>query len=451
MILTRKIDFFTWIMLLSITFSFGQSQFNIPGKQKDKIRFKFINNLIVIPVEINGIELSFLLDTGVSKPILFNITNTDSLQMNNVETIFLRGLGSGETVRALRSKNNFLKIGNAVNVNEELFVVFDQDINFTPSLGIPIHGIIGYSLFKDFVVEINYKSSVLTLNKKESYTYKSCRKCETFPLSFHNNKPYIDGEVTLGTDTLPVKLLIDTGSSDALWLFEDDRYGITAENNNYFHDFLGRGLSGNVHGKRSKISAFKLKDFTLKDVNAAFPDSLAIKYAKKVENRNGSLSAEILRRFNIIFDYQGAKITLKKNSNFKSDFRYNRSGIVLEQRGFRVVRETVDNNTLGNYGQSNEDNITISTVQTYRVGLKPAYTIVEVRENSPAQKAGLRKDDILLSINGKKAYQLKLQDVTNYFRGEIGKKIRLKIERAKRVLGIEFQLEDVFKKKELPN
>jgi hypothetical protein len=451
MIFTKKIDCFTWIMLLSITCSFGQGQFNLPGKQKDKIKFKFINNLMVVPIEINGVELSFLLDTGVSKPILFNIVNTDALQMKNVETIFLRGLGSGETVRALRSKNNFVKVGNAVNVNQELYVVFDQDINFTPKLGVPIHGIIGYSLFKDFVVEINYKSNVLTLNKKETYRYKSCRKCEMFALSFHNNKPYIDGEVTLGADTLPVKLLIDTGSSDALWLFEDDRYGITAKNNNYFYDFLGRGLSGNVHGKRSKISAFKLKNFTLKDVNAAFPDSSAIKYAKKIENRNGSLSAEILRRFNIIFDYQGAKITLKKNSNFKAEFRYNRSGIVLEQRGFRVVKEIIENNSTGNYGQSNENNVTISTVQTYRVGLKPAYTITEVRENSPAQKAGLRKNDILLSINGNQSYELTLQDVTDYFRGKIGKTIKLKFERDNQILNTAFQLEDVFKKKEHSN
>jgi hypothetical protein len=447
----RKIGSFSWIMLLSMSFSFAQGEFNLPGKQRDKIKFKLINNLIVLPIEINGIELSFLLDTGVSKPILFNITNTDSLQMNNVETIFLRGLGEGETVRALRSKNNFFKIGDAVNVNQEVYVVFDQEINFTPRLGIPVHGIIGYSLFKDFIVEINYKSKVIKLNNREGYTYKSCRKCETFGLSFHNNKPYIDGEVTLGEDILPVKLLIDTGSSDALWLFEDDKLGITAENNNYFQDFLGRGLSGNVHGKRSKISAFRLKDFTLKNVNAAFPDSSAIKHAKRIEDRNGSLSAEILRRFNIIFDYKSAKLTLKKNGNFNAEFQYNRSGIVLEQHGFRLVKESVKNKSVDNYGRSNEDNITISTIKSYRIGLKPAYTIIEVRQNSPAQKAGLLEGDVLLSINGKQAYELKLQEVTHYFRGKVGKTIRLKIERGNTVINVEFQLEDVFKKKELPN
>ena len=37
--------------------------------------FKLINNLIIIPVEVNGVTLSFLLDTGVSKPIIFNFLN----------------------------------------------------------------------------------------------------------------------------------------------------------------------------------------------------------------------------------------------------------------------------------------------------------------------------------------------------------------------------------------
>ena len=74
---------------------FSQGEFIVQNKRKsDKIHFKFINNLIVIPVEINGVELSFLLDTGVSKPIIFNFLNlSDSLKIKNTERIYLRGLG----------------------------------------------------------------------------------------------------------------------------------------------------------------------------------------------------------------------------------------------------------------------------------------------------------------------------------------------------------------------
>ncbi|MBO6605963.1 aspartyl protease family protein [Psychroserpens sp.] len=438
------------IYILCTCFIQAQGKFNLPKQNTDKIRFELINNLMVIPVEVNGVELSFLLDTGVSKPILFNIANSDSLQMNNVETIYVRGLGDGKPVPALRSQNNFFKIGNAININQEIYVVFDQSINFTPRLGIPVHGIIGYSLFKDFVVEINYRTKVLKLHKKESYTYRNCKKCETFNLSFYKNKPYINALATIGEQEVPVNLLIDTGSSDALWLFENEEQGITSNYHNYFDDFLGRGLSGNVHGKRSKITSFKLKGFELNEVNTAFPDSVSVRFAQRNKNRNGSLASEILKRFNVIFDYGAAKITLKKNANFNSDFSYNRSGIVLEQRGFRLVQERYNAASYDNYGRSNENNTVISTTQSFKMDIKPSYTIVEIRKGSPAERAGLLAGDVILSINGKDAHNLKLQDVIRYFRDRVGKTIKLKIDRNKYRMQFQFQLEDVFKKKELP-
>jgi len=451
MILLKKIVATSLLILISFTFSFGQGQFSLPKKQTDKIKFQLINNQIIIPVEINGVKLSFLLDTGVSKPILFNITNTDSLQINNVETIFLRGLGGGESVKALRSQNNFFKIGNAVNVNQYIYVVFDQNINFTPKLGVAVHGIIGYDVFKNFVVEINYRSKYLKLHRPDTYKYKSCKNCETFNLSFFNNKPYIETDVVLDKDKIPVKLLVDTGSSDALWLFEDDSLGISTNYYNYFDDFLGRGLSGNVHGKRSVVKSVNLKGFELNDVNVAFPDSTSISIARKIKNRNGSIGAELLRRFNLIIDYQNSKMTLKKNGNFKAEFHYNRSGIVLEQTGLRVVKELAKKNSiLDSYGQSRKDKVAISFIESYEFKLKPAYTIVLIRENSVAEKAGLKVNDIIVRINGKEAHTLKLQDVISYFRNSPGKPIRLRVERDKEIMYFEFKLEDVFKQKELP-
>ncbi|HEX9827577.1 MAG TPA: retropepsin-like aspartic protease, partial [Flavobacteriaceae bacterium] len=317
----------TVLLFICSIITFGQSKFNLPRTNSDKIRFQLIDNLIIVPVEVNGVTLSFLLDTGVSKPILFNIANIDTLQVNNVETVYLRGLGGGEPVEALKSQNNLFKMGNAINIDQDIYVVFDNSINFTPRLGIPVHGIIGFDLFRDFTVEINYSSKYLRLNKPETFVHRKCRKCEQFNLSFYNNKPYINGAVKIDVENLPVKLLVDTGSSDALWLFEEDSLGMKPLNNKYFEDFLGKGLSGSVYGKRTKVKSFNLKSFVLKNVNVAFPDSISISYARKHEERNGSISGELLKRFNIIMDYKNAKVTLKKNNKFKSPFRYNKSGI----------------------------------------------------------------------------------------------------------------------------
>ncbi|MGB3607116.1 MAG: aspartyl protease family protein [Psychroserpens sp.] len=444
----------TWINLLLAVACFlplfGQGDFNLPQKKSDKIKFKLVGNLIVIPVELNGVELSFILDSGVSKPILFNITNTDSLQIKNVEKIFLRGLGEGgQPVEALKSRKNFFKLGNALNINQDIYVVFDNSINFTSRLGVNVHGIIGYDIFKSFVVEINYISKYIKLHEPELYTYKSCRKCETFDLSLYNNKPYIEAEVEVDKGSIPVKLLIDTGSSDALWLFEDHDIGLKPFENRYFDDFIGKGLSGNVYGKRSKVKSFKLKSFELDNVNVAFPDSSSISTARLIKNRNGSMSGELLKRFNLIFDYKRAKLVLKKNGNFKASFYYNRSGIILEQTGSRIVKEKEDRGLTG-YGNRGGEGTQIDLNTYYRFALKPFYSIVELRPNSAAASVGLKVGDIVVSVNGKQSHNLKLQQIMEYFKNDVGKLIRLKIDRDGELLSFQFRLEDVFNQKKLP-
>ena len=422
---------------------FGQSKFNLPRTKSDKIKFQLIDNLIIIPVKVNGVDLSFLLDTGVSKPILFNITNIDTLQVNNVETVYLRGLGGGEPVEALKSQNNLFKVGNAININQDIFVVFDNAINFTPRLGIPVHGIIGFDLFRDFTVEINYSSRYLKIYKPELYVYKNCDKCEQLNLSFYNNKPYIDGAVKIGEQNIPVKLLIDTGSSDALWLFEEDSLGIMPIDHKYFEDFLGKGLSGSVYGKRSKVKSFNLKSFYLKDVNVAFPDSTSISYAKRHEDRNGSISGEILKRFNMIVDYKNARITLKKNNKFKSPFQYNKSGIILEQDGFRVVKEK--QTIIPEKSTESRESNTIYVDTKFSYSFKPAFKIAELRLDSPAIRAGLMLGDIIVKINGRGTYTMKLQELVEIFCGENDKLIRLEIERGGIPMRFAFKLEDPLK------
>ncbi|MBU2939326.1 aspartyl protease family protein [Lacinutrix sp. C3R15] len=440
---------FTFILLFGICFyCLSQGTFVIQNKKKtDKIKFKLINNLVVIPVKINGVELSFILDTGVSKPILFNIFNiNETLKINNAQKIVIRGLGEGEPVEALRSKKNIIEIGEAVNINQDLFVVYNSKLNFAPKLGIPIHGIIGYDFFKDLVVEINYSSKFIKIFENEIYKQKKCKKCEILPLYFYNKKPYINAEVTIDDKPIPVKLLIDSGGSDSIWLFENTSLGIHA-NERYFTDFLGHGLSGSVYGKRSKVDAFTIRDFTLHNANVAFPDSTSISFARNHKDRNGSLAGNVLKRFRIVFNYKKSSILLKKSKFFNDDFTYNKSGIELEQNGIRLVREK-DNSrritTLDDANAINNEETRVVYNANYKLSVKPAYTIVELRKNSPAEKAGLQVGDIVLKINGKETYNLTLQKSTQYFYEKEGKIIKLKIDRLGKILDFKFTLESLF-------
>ena len=114
----------------------AQSDFSIlNGKDKASVSFKLINNLIVIPVEINGVEMSFLLDSGVNKPILFSLNPGDSLAIEQKERIQLRGLGSGNSITAVKARSNTFKINKIEILNLELYIILDKNINMSTRLG----------------------------------------------------------------------------------------------------------------------------------------------------------------------------------------------------------------------------------------------------------------------------------------------------------------------------
>ena len=439
-------------MSLNHWFLVAQGEFFLKNDVSKKISFEFASNLIIVPIEINGVTLSFVLDTGVSKPILFNLTEQDSLDLKNTKTFYLQGLGGDGKLKALKSSSNNIKFGDAIGLNKDLYVVFDETINFTPRLGVLVHGIIGYDVFKDFVVEINYSSKYIRLHKPNAFKPKTSKRWVTVPIDVYKKKPYIDAVVTISNNQKSVKLLIDTGSSDALWLFEDSEKGLVPNKDLFFRDYLGKGLSGSVYGKRSRVGAFSLSTFILDDVNVAYPDTLSVDLARIYKERNGSLGGDILKRFNVFFDYQNNKLHIKRNARFKDPFTYNNSGIVLEYNGTRFVREKIRVQEKSKYNSSYDVN-TSSPVQIdfsvdYRIALKPIYEVVELRETSSAFISGLRVGDILISVNGKEVYDYKLPEINAIFHGKTGKNIKLKIERNGVTLIFKFKLDDAFKKNE---
>ncbi|WP_178987560.1 retropepsin-like aspartic protease [Winogradskyella schleiferi] len=417
----------------------------------EKIDFQLASNLMIIPLEVNGVMLSFVLDTGVSKPILFNLSENDSLDLKATKTFYLHGLGGDGKLKAIKTSQNRLKLGDAVGFNQDMYVVFDSDINFTPRLGVLVHGLIGYDIFKGFVVEIKYSSKYIRLHKPNSFQPKSSKKWKTLPIHIHNKKSYLDAKVTIDTIETPVKLLIDTGSSDALWLFENEKMGLKPKSNLIFDDYLGKGLSGSIYGKRSKVNNFKLNVFDLIGANVAFPDSLSLDIAKVYRDRNGSIGGGILKRFNTFFDYTNKKLYIKKNKLFKEPFSYNNSGIVLEYNGNMFVKEEIKTKS-PNTGYTDGDiSVQISRSINFRMSLKPVYRIVEIRMSSNAYVSGLRKGDVLITINGKPAYNYKLFEINTILYDKTGKKIRMTIEREGEEKTFKFSLDNVFEKNKPSN
>lgn len=423
-------------------FTFSAQGFQYESSKKTiKIPFKLYNNLTVIPLTLNNVKLNFLLDTGVENTILFSLEETDSIDLNNVKKIKILGLGSGEPIDGLHSKGNRLFVNDFKDYSHDLYIILDQNINFSQQMGIPIHGIIGYDFFKNNIIEINYRSKQVIIHNPKKNTDKNLSSFQKIPFQLELSKPYIQTTIELNNLNYKTKMLVDSGGTDAAWLFESGQIKCPEL---FYEDFLGKGFSGDIFGKRSRVNAITIGNSALINPTVSFPDNESLKHVSMVSGRNGSIGAGILKRFDVVFDYKNHYLYLKKNSNFEDSFNYNMSGIEIIQEGSQLVEERINTN---GFETSNKIEVNLSDDMNrgfrYHFVLKPKYQITNVRDNSPAKLAGIEKGDIILKINGVHAYKYELQSINNIFQEEEGKTIKLEIERNGTIIKTSFELKKI--------
>lgn len=434
-----KLKRFFWIFFVGI-FINAQNSFEVQDAKKTVIPFKLINNLIFIPLNVNGVDLTFLLDTGVAETSLFSLENKE-LKLTNLEKMKFSGLGGSASIDGFISENNIARSGkDYVSYSMALYIIVDQDFNISSHVGIPVNGIIGYHFFKNHPVVIDYTSKKITIYNDENLFKKRIRNFSELNISIERNKPYIFADVEMTNERKNSKLLIDLGNSDPIWLFptliKDFVY-----NRPNIDDFLGRGFNGDVYGKRSRIHNFYLGDFKFEKPLTAMPDEYSIQHVNMVDNRKGSVGGDIMRRFTVAFDYPNQKVYLKKNRNFDDPFHFNMSGLDFKQDGIEWTKDMV---TLATKNKDNPNTgvEVINNSLQYNFVLKPIFSIAGVRKDSPGAKSGLQKDDRLITINGKKTADMTLQKIMEMMKSEEGKTIEMLIERKNKQMTLSFTLED---------
>jgi len=422
---------------------FGQGDFILENNAtKATIPFKLINNLIFIPIKVNGVELNFLLDSGVEETILFSMDEKQEVSFNNVVKIKLRGLGSEEEIEGLKSTRNILETHGLKSSDHMVFIILDQSFNLSSHIGIPVNGIIGHKFFRNNLVEVNYqKKKIIVHAKGNKFQEKLNKQFRMVPITVEKAKPYIMTTATVNDQEIPAKLLIDIGNSDAFWVFENDKIKLPNKN---FPDFLGKGFSGDIEGHRAKIDKFSIDEFDFKKPIVSFPDSASIRNVKMVPGRIGSVGGEVLKRFTLVLDYGEKKLYLKRNSKFGEPFTYNKSGITVQHNGLQWVQETVHLETVrvaSTMDELQEKDRNDNNFK-YKFALKPVYEIVNVRKNSAAEKCGLQKGDIIVSINKNQPYKYSLQQINSLLKSEDDVWINMEVERNSLVLKFRFKLED---------
>lgn len=385
--------------------------FDNEKKKTVSIKFKQISNLIIVPVSINGSDtMNFILDTGVRDPIITELTLVEELNLNYMKSIELRGLGNEVTTQAYQSGDNTITLPGLRAEHQKINVVLDENFQISQILGMPVHGLIGFNLFKHYIIEVDYDNEEIVLTKPQFFEYKPRKYDVVMPITFVRSKPVISAEIAQSNGSvIPVKLLIDTGASDAIWLSPQSDSLIEIPEQNIF-SFLGSGLGGDLYGYKGRINDLWLAGMNLPLPIVSYPESEYINNVVLAEQRHGSIGGEVLRRFTVTFDYFNSRLILRPNTNFKDKFYYNMSGLEI-----------------------------INPVPGV-----PVYTINNIIENSPAWNAGIRESDQVISVNHRNHTDLSLNDINLTLRQKQDKKINMTVLRNGERIKTTFYLAEIF-------
>jgi hypothetical protein len=397
------------------------------NKNKIVIPFQLINNSIIVQSKVNTIQLNLILDTGSGYNILFAFPEKDSIAFYNTSKIKITGPGMNEPIDAYISKYNKIEFNSLSSKKLNVILMLEDKFSFTTSMGIPIHGILGADFFLDNIVEIQYETKRIIVYRKETKRFlHKIINYKQMPFNIKENKPYIPVSINIeDKKTQNLELLVDTGLSDGLWIFEKE---LDLKSKKYINDYLGAGIGGDVFGKRVRFKNINFSDFEFKEPIISLPDTLSFLKKNILNSRDGSVGGEILKRFNVIFNYKKQIIYLNKNSNFNTKFYYNMAGFDMHHNGVEVVEEKIQSNTPSSI-KNITDVIYDDSKVNFKYVLKPGIEISYIRKNSIADKAGLKVDDKIITFNGKKAVNYKLYEISEILQKNINETVVIEVER----------------------
>lgn len=399
--------FFTLILVADPSLGWAQKKrdkdkenifgFHLIQKRRSiRIPFTTHANLIIVPVRINDSDtLQFILDTGVSNTIITDSSIAKYVNTDYVRTIKLDGVGRDSTLEASVSVGNTLQVGYA-RIDQHNIVVLKEDIlKLSELVGSPVHGIIGYDFFERFVVTVDFRHRQVLVQMPKYHKYSRSDGLK-IPLEIINKKPYIDGiTITEAGKSAKVKLLLDTGAGHAMML-NTFSAGLPLPAKT-IEVQLGIGLAGKISGQLGRLDDVRIGNHDLKEVVTSFPDSAS--FGGKFDptsDRQGNIGGELLRRFRVTINYPQGYMTMKPDKKaLKEPFEHDMSGMDLRAKG---------------------DNFN-------------DYYIDRVVEDSPAERAGLLKDDKIMYINNAAAKMLNMTEIYKLLQRKEGKEINLIVSR----------------------
>jgi len=319
------------------------------------IPFELIDNRVVFTGRVNESDpLVFVLDTGARASVVFGPIG-DSLGLSFVGQARVGNGGGG--VMAPVAMGGSIQLSPDVEINNEMIVAMLEE-DFSSRLGFETDGITGAALFTNTIVSLDFERGVFTVHRSLPEIDDDAAR---IPVTVEDGGvPYavLDVELADGS-TVRAKLVVDLGQGQSMSLNVGSDPAIQVPDEAlhtpvYATRFDGSGVGGHF----GRIKSLHLGQHVLTDIVASFPE--AESQIERAE-RQGSIGAEVLRRFHVVFDYAGGFMYLTPNGSFDDPFEIDMSGLRLTAEDGAVRVESVAHGSVGN-----------------AAGLEPGDEIVEI-------------------------------------------------------------------------
>jgi hypothetical protein len=361
------------------------------------IPFIVNNDHIIIKLSIeDSPPLNFLFDSGAGGTLLSQGI-ADSLELK--PSLYRKNVGVSGVHKVGVIKGKKATVGEAeFNIT---FLCTDTPLEELDN-GEIVHGVIGYPILSRYVVKIDYTANQLKLYNRNSFKYEG--KGQKLAIDIKLNMPIAKASVIMYNGVaFEGDFLIDTGARSDVIISSPTvvKYDMPENIGKYYTVRAKIGSSQ----RKSKIRHGRLQSLGIAKYNfenipvALSSDNIGV---LAIPSLNGIIGNRTLKRFNIIFDYHRGVLYLEPSVLIGDDYFINSSG-------FNV----------------------------YFKGGKPF--VKDIIDRSPADKAGLKADDEIISINGRLIEIMATNEIRESFIGLSGK-LEIVIMRNRKFKYTEFYL-----------
>ncbi|MGN6146934.1 MAG: PDZ domain-containing protein [Rhizomicrobium sp.] len=368
------------------------------GATETTFPFKLINNHIFANVMVNGKgPYQFIFDTGGVN--LLTPPLTKELGLGAEGHMQGNGAGSGHMDVQL-VKVSSLQLAGAT-VKDQVFAQIPID-SMGNIEGVAMPGMVGYETFRRFVTRIDYGAHTITLIKPEAFDPKDAGTA--VPIKFNGNTIEAPGVY----DGVPGTFTIDTGNRAALMLNSP----FVAEHAQFAkYSSAPEATTGWGIGGPTKSHVIRGHNLVLGGQTIAAPVvllSTGTKGADADPTQSGNIGGGVLKRFVVTLDYGHNTMYLKPVTQPVSDLdSFDRSGVWINQ------------NATG-------------------------YSVVDVTKGTPADQAGLKTGDEIVSVDGKPATSLPLYETRARLRNDApGTAVKFTVKRGGETKDVSVTLRDL--------